>query len=93
MVNVVQEQVQRADALFQAAFEQGPFVGRDDARDQVEGKNFLRAAVIVVDRERDALRQEGRVGEGTLALELVLAHALEAFEEGLVMGTRLDRAR
>ena len=45
VVDVVQEEVQRADALLQAAFQQSPFVRRDDARDQVEGENPFRALV------------------------------------------------
>ncbi len=73
----------------QAALDEFPLVRRDDARDQVEGENFLRALVVVVDRERDALRQEGRVGEGALALELALVHALKTFQQLAVVRARL----
>ena len=58
MIDVVQEKVERGDALGQAALDQVPFARRDDARDQVERENPLRSLVVVVDREGDALTGE-----------------------------------
>ena len=78
VVNVVQEKVQRADALGQAALQEVPFVRRDDARDQVERENLLRALAVAVDGERDALREERLIGEHPFAPELVVAHLAEA---------------
>ncbi len=39
VVNVVDEFVEGVDALLQAALDPVPFLGADDARNQVEGKN------------------------------------------------------
>ena len=59
MVDVVDEAVERVDALFEAALDIVPLGGGDDARDQVEGENALRALVVAVDVEGDAeLEQE-----------------------------------
>ena len=77
----------------QPALQKLPFVRRDDARDQVERENFLRALAVVVNGERDALGQEGSVGEGALALELGLVHLLETLEQLAVMRAYLPRAR
>ena len=70
VINVVQEQVQRRDALGQAAFQKFPFRGGDDARQQVERENFLRALGVAIDVERDALPQERRVHRLPLGVEL-----------------------
>ncbi len=60
VIDVVEEAVQRRDALAQTPLHHAPLVGRDDARDEVERDQPLgaavRAAVVLgaVDRERDA---------------------------------------
>ena len=58
VVDVVDEAVERGDALAQAALHLSPFVGRDDARNQVEGDQALGAVAVLVlravDREGDA---------------------------------------
>jgi len=46
----------------QAAFDPRPFVGADDARYQVERKDFLRAGGVTVDVERDAHVQQQPFG-------------------------------
>jgi hypothetical protein len=70
VVEVVQEQVEGGDPLDQARLEPGPFVGRDDPRDQVEREDALRALGVVVDREGDAAPQERQVDRRPPALEL-----------------------
>ena len=58
VIDVVQEAVERGDALDQALFHARPFVGRDDARNQVERDQPLGAGAVLVlravDREGDA---------------------------------------
>src|SRR5262249_37263725 len=51
VIHVVDEQIERADALVQAAFDDGPFSGRDDARHEIEGKDPLGAGAVAVDVE------------------------------------------
>ena len=62
VVDVVEERVERAHALHEAALEHRPFVGRDDARHEVERNQALGAAVLAVDRERDADAVERAIG-------------------------------
>ena len=58
VVDVAQEQVERGQALRQAALDRLPLRRGQDARQQVVGKDALGAGLIAVDRERDALLQE-----------------------------------
>ena len=64
VVDVVDEEVERLDALPQPRLDQPPLAGRDQARDQVERKDPLSPLRRVgVDGEGDPLVQEGAVGE------------------------------
>ena len=54
MVDVVEEGVDGAHALLQAALEIGPFGGVEDARDDVEGDQPLGVAALLIDGEGDA---------------------------------------
>jgi hypothetical protein len=58
VVDVVQEAVERRDALHQALFHAGPLVGGNDARDEVERNEPLGAGAVLVlgavHREGDA---------------------------------------
>ncbi len=62
VVNIVEKQVERDDALGEARFQMFPFVGRQHPRDRIERKDPLGAAVIVIDIEGDALAQEVEFG-------------------------------
>ena len=66
VVDVVQKQIERGDALRQAALDVAPFRAGDDARQQVVGKDALGAFFAAVDGEGDALIQKREVG-GLLA--------------------------
>ena len=65
--------------------------GRDDARNQIEWKNSLRALVVVVDCEGDALTEKGGRRQRALAIELSPRHFLESLQQFVVM--RTDHAR
>ena len=54
---------------------------RNDARDQVEGKQPLGAAAVAVDGEGDALDQEREVGQLAALFELRRRHRAELLEE------------
>jgi len=53
VIDVVDEAVERRDALDQAFFHRGPFVRRDDPRQQVEGDQALGAGAVLVFRAID----------------------------------------
>ena len=70
MIDVVQEQVQRAHALFEAKLDRAPLVGSDDARHQVEGHDLFDALGRLVHRKSDPARLERQVGSALAALDL-----------------------
>ena len=57
-VHVGEKRVQGVDALCEPAFEQRPFVMRDDARDRVEGEQPLVELVVLVEAEPHAVARE-----------------------------------
>ena len=77
VVDVFEEQVQRRDALGEAFFDPCPLRARDDARQQIVGKDALRAFVATIHREGDALVQEAQVGGLLAALYLLAAEGPE----------------
>ena len=66
MVDVVNERVERAHALLQAALEPDPLFERQHAGHDVEGDQALGAFVLAVDGERDADAVEQGIGLGAL---------------------------
>ncbi len=64
MVDVVDEGVERAHALLQAAFEADPFFQGQDAGHDVEGDEALGALLLAVDGEGDADAVEQGIGLG-----------------------------
>jgi len=69
VVDVVDEQVQRVDALLEATLDRPPLGRPDDARDQVEGKDAFNAGVIAINCKRDSLVHEKLVGNLFLLLK------------------------
>ena len=84
-VDVLQEQIQRDDALREPALDAVPLGARNDARNQVEGEQALGAAAVAVDGEGDALQQKGEIGELAALLELRRGHARQFLENLGVM--------
>ena len=58
MVDIFEEEVERGDALGEAAFDFAPFVVRDDARQEIVGEDALGAFFVAVDGEGDALMEK-----------------------------------
>ncbi len=76
MVDVFQKHVQGGDALRQSLLDLAPFIGRDDPWKKVIGKDALGSLLVAVNRESDALMQEGQVG-GHLALAQLFRRKFE----------------
>ena len=79
VVDVVEKRVQRPHALLDAALEQPPFRGGDDARHEVEGDQPLERVLRIVDGEGDAEPPEQALGLLLLALQLGLRLSGEPF--------------
>ena len=71
VVNVVQEKVERGDALRQSPLDDFPFVRGNNARDQIERKDALGAARVAIDVEGHALTQKREVHGMPPAVKLV----------------------
>jgi hypothetical protein len=87
VINIVQEEVQGRNPLHQPALQEFPFLGRDDARHQIKGKNPLRPLRVAIDVEGDALAQEGQIDRMPFVGELLGAERLKQSAEMPVMGT------
>src|SRR5579862_1258512 len=85
VVDVVEEKVERGDALDESAFEKFPFLGRDDARHEVERKNAFGAARIAIDVERYALAQKREINGIAFGVKIVFSQAIESGLQLLVM--------
>ena len=85
VIEVVQEHIQRGDALHQPALDVLPLGARDDARDGIEGHDPLRALVVAIDGEGDALIEEGLRREAILPLDLRVGQFVETPEHRAAM--------
>ena len=85
VIDVVQEKIQRRDPLNQAAFKILPFLRRNDARHQVEGKNTLRAARVAIDVERNALAKKGEIDRVAFRMKILAAQTAKGRLQFLVM--------
>ncbi len=87
-VEVLEEQVERADALGEAALQVVPLGGRDEPRDQVERPRPLRAGLLAVDRERDALAAQDALDERRATGHVLRGQRVQSLEQALVVGSR-----
>src|SRR6266550_197601 len=91
VIDVVQEEVERGDSLFQTAFDFLPFRGGDNSRNQIEGKNSLGPLRIAINSESDALAQKSERSQLTFAVEFVFLQLGETLQQSLVMRPGLSR--
>ncbi len=86
VIDVAEECVQRRDPLLQPALEHGPFVRRNDPRNEIERNQPLGARVLAVDGERDADAVERALRLLALLRDLVRRRPAEPVREIPVMG-------
>ena len=89
-VEVLEEPVERGDALHDAALDDVPLVGGDHARQQVHREGPLETLLVVGEREGDALRAEDAVADELATLELLRREAGQPLDDSGVV--RADRA-
>ena len=82
-VDVVEEEVERANPLDDAAREPVPLRARNHARDQVEREDPLEPLLLAVDREADPLVHERQLDRVPPLLELLEAEPAELLRERL----------
>jgi hypothetical protein len=88
VVDVVEKEVERGDALHQPAFDGFPLGCGDDARQQVVGEDAFGAARVAVDGEGDALVQKREVGSLLARLQFRWRQLEQAPVEKLVLRPR-----
>ena len=88
VIHVVDEQVERADPLFQTAVQPLPFGRADDPRHQVEGKNLLRAFRRAVDVKGDSHPEQQPFGSLLPVQQIVAAKRTDFADQQLSARTR-----
>jgi hypothetical protein len=91
VVDVVDEFVQRMDALPESPFEPVPFLGANDARHEIERKRALGPGSVAVHVEGDPELHQDPLGRLLTPLELTVAQRADRFEEKLRFGPRPAR--
>src|SRR5580704_13649677 len=76
-INILQKKIERYHALGKAALDFLPLRIREDARNQIEGKQSLGAATVAINGESDSLNQERKIGQLSAFLELARLHSNE----------------
>jgi hypothetical protein len=85
VIDVGQEQVQRAYALHEARFEPAPFVRRNDPRHEIERNESLGARLLAIHGERDTDAMKKPLGLFAFLGDAVGRRALQPVGEGPVM--------
>lgn len=93
MIDVVDEGVERPDALLQAGLETGPFLGRKDPGHDVEGDQALGSFLLAVYRESDPDPVEEGVRLGALLSQALSGLSAQPLGVTLVMGARRTTVR
>jgi hypothetical protein len=90
VIDVVQEEIEGFDPLFQTAFDRGPFVAVNDAGDNVEGEDSLGAVLVPVNREGDPHLEKGFLGRRLPAKEFSFRERFNPLQQNA--GGRPSRA-
>src|ERR1051325_2924755 len=77
VIEVVDEKVQRENALFKAALDAIPFGGGHDAWHQVEGERLLDPGTLAIDVESNSHLDESAVGGLLTVAQLALGKGLD----------------
>ena len=86
MIDIVQEGVQGAGALADAPVQYTPFIGGEDARQQVEGNEPFGIAAFAIDGESDADAPENRLRLVHASVEPGNAGAVHPFLHFVITG-------
>ena len=87
-VDIREEQVQRFEPLAQTAFEEIPFFGGDQPRDDIDRDDALLRAFLAIDGKSDALVQEGPLRALLHRGDLVPRRLAESLPQLAAMGAR-----
>ena len=88
VVNIVDEHVQRGNALLEAAFDHVPFAGFDHPRHDVERPDFFGARFVAVHRERNAQVHQRPLGVALTAQEFAFGQRFDASHQAFAPRAR-----
>jgi hypothetical protein len=91
VIDIVDEFVQRVDALAQPALDEIEVVGGQDARDHVEGEDALGPRLVTADGECDSHREQRLLGRLLPSFELTFWELPDQIDEQLGPGARPSR--
>ena len=90
-VDVAEKQIERGDALGEAALDAVPLLGGHQPGQQIVGEDALRSFFAAVDGEGDALGEEGQIDRLLAALQLVGGQAGQRFGQRAIRGRTSPR--
>jgi hypothetical protein len=88
-IDVLQEQIQRHDALRKTGLQSIPLRARDHTRDKVKRKKPLGSPAVTVHGERDALKQERKIRQPPALFEFGGAQSCQRAEDLFVVRSRV----
>ena len=88
MIDIVEEQIQRAHPLHQSRLEPRPLVGGNDSRHEIEWNQSFGTRLLAIDGERDADAMEDALRFATLLRDAVRRRPLEPVGERAIVGTQ-----
>src|SRR6266496_4350709 len=91
VIKVFEKQVERGDALSQAAFDGGPLSAGEDARQHIVGENLLGALFTAIHGEGYSLMQKRSISSPLAVAQLLWWHLTQTFMQRLI--ARARRAR
>ena len=93
VVDVIDEGVQRPDALFETARDFVPFPLQDESGDDVERPLAIDVGTVVIDRERDAHGADGEFRSGLAFRDLFVGERRQRPQQPAGPRTRFARPR
>src|SRR6266568_2701945 len=81
MINVVNEQVQRVDALLETLLDPAPFGGRNNPRQNIEREDFFHSRLLPIHVEGDAHLQQRSFGCPLAIKDFVFRQGLQGVEQ------------
>ena len=87
-VDIAEEEIERGDALGEAALDAVPLLRGDETRQQIVGEDALGAFFAAVDGEGDALGEKRQIGGLLAALQFFGGQTGQRLGQRAVMGTQ-----
>jgi len=88
VINVIDKEIQRVDALTQPTIDDRPFISSNDPRNDIEWKDLLGAGFIAIDIERDAHSKQRLLGCLLIHPQLAVVQGSDPLKQHACAGSR-----